>query len=190
MTKLYFRFGTMNSAKTANLLMSVHNHRKQNKKVITIKPSIDDRFGDKTIQSRAIEGVEADIILNQSEYQINIPDDVKYVYVDECQFLSELNIYGLRKISKKANVYCYGLRTDYKLNLFSGSEALFKLADVIEEIETECILCENKAIVNAKIVNGYVCKEGSSEPDLGCEEKYRPMCWECWNTKIYWGTKI
>ena len=45
----------------------------------------------------------------------------------------------------------------------------------IEQIESECILCENKAIVNAKIVNDLICKEGSSEPDLGCEEKYKPM---------------
>jgi len=181
MPQLYFRFGTMSSAKTANLLMAVHNHRKQDKKVVAIKPSIDNRFGNDNIKSRAIEGIIADIILYPNDTEINLPDDVKYVYVDECQFLSEYNVIALRALTKKANVYCYGLRTDYAQRLFPGSATLFRYADVIEELESECTICSNKAIVNAKITDGHVISSGTTDPELDSGEKYKAMCWNCWH---------
>jgi thymidine kinase len=65
--------------------------------------------------------------------------------------------------------------------LFSGSKRLMELADSIEEIKTTCVNCERKAIINAKFINNQIVYVGSSEPDIGAEEKYKAMCWSCWS---------
>lgn len=77
-------------------------------------------------------------------------------------------------------VICYGLRTDYKSNLFPGSKRLMELSDSIEEIKTICNYCSKKSIINMKHINGKAIKTGDSCPDLGCEEKYIQVCWKCW----------
>ena len=87
-------------------------------------------------------------------------------------------------------VICYGLKTDYKTRLFTGSKRLLELADSIEEIKNVCIDCDKKAIINAKFYvdesgdksGRVIVRDGSSEPDFGAEEKYQAMCWKCWKT--------
>lgn len=186
MPKLYFRYGTMNSSKTANLLIVAHNYRSLGRKVILIKPEIDTRFGSNVIVSRAIsEEIKADIIVNADTSIISIPEDTQCVLVDEAQFLSEKNVEMLREISNNTPVICYGLRTDYRSKLFPGSKRLLELADTIEEIKTVCVNCDRKAVINAKFLHDdknrkIILRDGSSEPDLGAEEKYQPMCWKCW----------
>jgi thymidine kinase len=180
----------MNSSKTANLLMVAHNYKNQNKKVILIKPKCDTRFGENNIKSRAFEnGMEADIILdpkdnNLEQYLLLFKNPVA-ILVDECQFLSRANIDCLRNCNLDIPVICYGLRTDYTGQLFSGSLRLMAIADTIEEIKTVCVWCNNKATINAKYLvdesgNKTVIRNGSTEIDLGAEEKYIPLCWNCW----------
>jgi len=188
MPKLYFRHGTMNSSKTANLLMVSHNYRSQGKKVILIKPAIDTRFGKNTIDSRAVQGVQADMIITPQTAEFSIPEDTHCVLVDEAQFLSEKNVKGLRELTLNVPVICYGLRTDYRTRLFPGSKRLLELADTIEEIKTVCVQCDRKATINAKFYLEFypehrkvIVRDGSEEPDLGTEDKYQPMCWKCWN---------
>jgi len=184
MPKLYFRYGTMNSSKTMNLLMVAHNYEQQKKKVVVIKPKIDARFGIEFVKSRTGLKRQADIVLDvkdnitKSEYNW---EDVSCVLVDEAQFLEPIHIEQLRCITIYVPVICYGLRTDYRTRLFPGAKRLMELADSIEEIKTICIKCSKKSIINMKCINGKVIKEGTGDPDLGCEEKYTPMCWECWN---------
>lgn len=190
MVKLIFRYGTMNSSKTANLLMVALNYINQNKKVILIKPKCDTRFGENNIKSRAFEnGMEADIILdpkenNLEQYLLLFKNPVA-ILVDECQFLSRENIESLRNCKLNIPVICYGLRTDYTGQLFTGSLRLMEIADTIEEIKNVCVWCNNKAIINAKYLvdelgNKTIIKNGSNEIDLGAEEKYIPICWNCW----------
>jgi len=187
MPKLYFRFGTMNSSKTANLLMVAHNYKSQNKKVLLIKPKCDDRFGTEMIVSRAGPSAKADILMTPEMKTLSIDTDTLCILVDEVQFLSEENINLLREISLKIPVICYGLRTDYQSKLFPGSKRLMEIADSIEEIKTTCVLCLNKAIINAKfyydeeLAIKKILKEGSSDIDLGAENKYQAMCWKCWS---------
>lgn len=185
MKKLYFRYGTMNSSKTANLLMVAHNYHSQNRKVLLVKPDIDNRFGFDIIKSRALEGMKADVILHSNDTAICVNmENVDCVLVDECQFMSEKNIDALRNLTEFAPVICYGLRTDYRGRLFTGSKRLFEVADTIEEIKTICVNCNKKAIINAKfsIVDNTktILHDGSCELELGAEEKYQPMCWNCW----------
>ena len=185
MHKLYFRYGTMNSSKTANLLMVAHNYKSQNKKVFCIKPVIDIRFGQQTIASRALpEMITADLILLPDVDEINVPIGTDCVLVDEAQFLSDVNVDALRLLSNTVPVICYGLRTDYKSHLFPGSKRLFELADTIEEIKTVCVNCTKKAIINSKFYTQnnkkIIIREGNDLPDLGKEDKYMPLCWFCW----------
>lgn len=180
MPKLYFRYGTMNSSKTMNLLMVSHNYEQQGKKVIVIKPEIDTRFGANNIKSRTGIQRDADIIVGEND-NIIIERDVACVLVDESQFLHPDQIDQLRRISMYVPVICYGLRTDYRSKLFPGSKRLMELADSIEEIKTTCVKCPKKSIINMKCIDGRVIKTGNGDPDLGCDEKYLPVCWKCWD---------
>ena len=182
MPKLYFRYGTMNSSKTANLLMVAHNYEMQGGKVILLKPCIDTRFGEDIVKSRAGFSKECDFVLHEhfDVFSIDL-ENVRCVLVDECQFVLPKHIEQLRFITEKVPVMCYGLKSDYKTKLFPGSKRLLELADSIEEVKTICTKCNKKAIINAKFTGSKIIKEGSSKPDLGMEDKYQAMCWACWN---------
>ena len=188
--KLYFRYGTMNSSKTANLLMVAHNYKQQGKNVLLLKPIIDNRFGNSTIKSRCGLEYEADYLIEKDDHYLknidrSILDNISAILVDEAQFLTKEQIDELRIITQKVPVICYGLRTDYKTNLFEGSKRLMEIADSIEEIKTICTFsfCAKKAIVNLKYSNNKIIKEGTNEIDLGSEEKYLGSCWYCWYNK-------
>jgi thymidine kinase len=187
MPTLSFKYGTMNSSKTANLLMKAYNYLSKDKKVFLIKPEIDVRYNQDSINSRAVKSMKADLMLSADEEDIQkyVEEGTICILVDEAQFLSVKNVESLRKISKTIDVICYGLRTDYKSNLFEGSKRLFELADKIEEIKTICVSCNKNAIINSKFITKdqekIIIKSGSDKPDLGAEEKYQPMCWDCWD---------
>ena len=192
MPKLYFRYGSMNSSKTANLLMVAHNYTSQNKKVLLIKPAIDTRFGNNIIKSRVGVEKDVDILLDYSDYNIkDINNDllktIDAILVDEAQFLSSKQVDRLRNISLSVPVLCYGLRTDYLSHLFEGSKRLMEIADTIEEIKNTCTFCDKKAIINLQYdLNKKIIKEGSSNLIiLGAEEKYLPSCYKCWITRTY-----
>jgi thymidine kinase len=193
MTKLYFRYGTMNSSKTANLLMVAHNYISQNRKVLLIKPQCDTRWeengGTNLISSRVGTSMKADIVLAPDVTNISaFLVDVSCVLVDEAQFLSTDNINMLRNIAMTIPVMCWGLRTDYTTKLFEGSKRLMEVADSIQEVKTICVGCERKSIVNAKFTidpeaaGKIIIKNNDSknQVDLGSEDKYQPMCWQCW----------
>lgn len=184
MPKLIFRYGTMSSSKTMRLLVTAHNYRRRNKKVILIKPKIDSRFGLKLIKSRTGLQGQADIVLGQNDKidlsQI-IDNNIDCVLVDESQFLTPKQVDELREITLYIPVIAYGLRTDYRSKLFPGSQRLMELADNIEEIKTMCTYCTKKSTMNMKHINGKMVKSGDVSPDLGCEDKYLPLCWKCWS---------
>jgi thymidine kinase len=180
--KLYFRHGTVSSAKTLNLLAVAHNYRSQGKQVVLIKPALDDRFGAEVIRSRV--GIEqtADIkVLADTQMDRKNFEGVSCILVDEAQFCSASVIDQLRAISIDLNipVICYGLRADFRTQLFEGSRRLFELADSIEEVKTTCAFCNRKAITNLKHVDGVATLAGPAV-DLGAEEKYFPACYCCY----------
>lgn len=186
MAKLYFRYGTVGSAKTLNLLAVAHNYRQQDKKVILMKPELDERFGKQKIKSRAGLEMPADILVspetNLLEYDFT---GVDCILVDEVQFLKANIIEQFREISTKQNipVICYGLRTDFRSKLFEGSLRLMELADSIEEVKATCHFCRHKSIMNLKHVNGVANLDGPSV-QLGAEEKYFPTCYSCYSKQI------
>lgn len=186
MAKLYFRYGTVGSAKTLNLLAVAHNYRQQGKKVLLLKPALDVRWGRESIVSRAGLTQQADILV-EPDTVLDRGDfaGIHCVLVDEAQFLSADLIDQLRLLTEAHNlpVICYGLRTDFKSQLFAGARRLMEVADSIEEIKTTCAYCNKKAIYNLKYVDGVPTRSGPSI-DLGAEEKYAPACYRCYCQKL------
>lgn len=186
MAKLYFRYGVVSSAKTLNLLAVAHNYRQQGKKIILMKPDIDTRFGKDRIRSRAGLEEEADVLIHAGMSLLSLDfQGLSCILVDEAQFLSMNTIDELRSITIDWDlpVICYGLRTDFKSNLFEGSRRLMELADSIEEVKVTCNYCNRKAVMNLKHVNGVAVNEGPSV-ELGAEEKYLPCCYKCYRVEL------
>lgn len=186
MAKLYFRHGTVGSAKTLNLLAVAHNYRQQGKAVVLLKPALDDRFGKGNIKSRAGLEMQADVLVRADTnlLELNL-EGVSCVLVDEAQFLSMGHIDQLREISfqKDVPVICYGLRTDFRTKLFPGSHRLMELADSIEEVKATCYFCNKKSIMNLKHVDGKATLDGPSV-QLGAEERYLPACYRCYHEQL------
>ena len=181
MPKLCFRYGTINSSKTAHLLMLAHSYEsKDNCSILIMKPSIDDREGKEMVYSRVGLARIADYVLDPYDKIQNIEwSDYKCILVDEAHFLTAEQVNILRNASKHVPIFCYGLRTDYMNRAFEGSRRLLEVADNLEEIKTVCHFCTNKAICSLKYdkTTGVIIKDGGQEVDIGYH--YIPACWEC-----------
>lgn len=177
MAKLYFRYGTMDSAKTLNLLAVAHNYRKQGKRVLLLKPAFDDRFGRGQIVSRSGLNAEADLLVEPD----TVLDAAQFegldcVLADEAQFLAPSIIEQLRvlTLTHGVPVICYGLRTDFQTKSFPGAQRLMELADTIEEVKVTCQFCDRKAVFNLRMAGGKAVVEGE-QVMLG-DESYAPVC--------------
>lgn len=203
MAKLYFRFGTVGSAKTLNLLAVAHNYRQQHKHVLLLKPKLDDRFGSFNVTSRAGLVMKADHLLTphtvfvykgetltnttlRDDDHINLSTDnrLNCLIVDEAQFLSHTVIDQLHLASIYANIpiILYGLKTNFKGTLFDGTKRILELADSIEEIKTTCFYCNKKATHNLKLITGSPTLSGP-DIELGADETYKPSCKYCYHKK-------
>ena len=177
MAKLYFRHGTMDSAKTLNLLAVAHNYRSQGKRVLLVKPRMDDRFGAASIRSRAGIEAQADLLvdpdtrLDPAEFA-----GVDCVLVDEAQFLSVALVEQLRALTRGGPpVICYGLRTDFQAKLFPGSAALLALADNRVELKAMCE-CGRKATMNLRVdQDGFAVARGE-QTEIGGNDRYVALC--------------
>ena len=188
MAKLYFRYGAMNSGKTANLLMVAHNYLAQNKEVIIIKPSKDTRWGeDREVKSRAITGAFPAVLVSDDDDMASVISNhtkkIHAILVEEAQFLSKKQIRQLAVIADDFDipVLCYGLRCSFMDGeLFEGSAALMYWADSIEEIKTVCEYCRSKATKNLLRINGVPQYRGETDVVMGdvdgTELVFTPVC--------------
>ena len=189
--KLYFRYGTMGSAKTALLLTNAYNFEERGIAYLCYKPATDTREDRNVIRSRI--GIERecrwiypesdiyDEILNMHDSGGMLPE---WILVDEAQFLSANQVDQLARIVDDfgCNIICYGLRTDFKTNLFEGSRRLFEVADTIDEVKSTCS-CGGKTIVNARIDSkGEIITEGQ-QVEIGGNDRYMAVCRRCWTNK-------
>ncbi len=189
--KLYFRYGTMGSAKTALLLTTAYNFEERKIRYLCMKPAIDTRENKSVIRSRiGIEREckwiypETNLYEFAKKYFKEINEVVDWFLVDEAQFLSARQIDQLSMIVDDfgSNVICYGLRTDFQTHLFEGSRRLFEIADTIDEIKSTCT-CGHKTIVNARIdPNGDIITEGE-QVEIGGDERYMAVCRKCWRNR-------
>lgn len=188
MAKLYFRYGAMNSGKTANLLMVAHNYLAQNKDVIILKPSKDTRWGAyNEVKSRAIAGSFPAILVGDADDMEAIVDrqekKIHAILVEEAQFLSKKHVRQLAIIadSRDIPVLCYGLRCSFMDGeMFEGSTALMYWADSIEEIKTVCEYCRGKATKNLLRINGVAQYSGETDVVMGdvdgADIAFTPVC--------------
>lgn len=178
MAKLYFRYGAVGSAKTLNLLAVAHNYERQGKRVLVVKPAVDTRDGERRVASRAGLGRDADLVVSDADV---LPRErfrgLDAVLVDEAQFLAPAVVDQLRDITLDPGVpvICYGLRTDFRSELFPGAKRLLEVADSIEEVKTTCAFCGRKAIFNLRVVDGVATTDGPSV-QIGGHESYRAVC--------------
>lgn len=183
MAKLYFRYGTMGSAKTLNLLAVAHSYQLQQKKVLVLKPQLDTRFSQDSVRSRSGLEKPADLLVtDDTKLDPETLKPLSCILVDEAQFLHPSFIDHLREISRDMNipVICYGLRTDFRTQLFPGSKRLLELSDSIEEIKNTCHYCNRKSIFNMRLINGKGVLEGP-QILLGAEETYLSVCANCYH---------
>ena len=188
MAKLYFRYGAMNSGKTANLLMVAHNYLAQDKDVIIIKPAKDTRWGaDDEVKSRAITGVFSAVLVDDSVNITSILEQqtnkIYAILVEEAQFLSKEQVRQLAIIADNNDipVLCYGLRCSFMDGeLFEGSAALMYWADSIEEVKTVCEYCRSKATKNLLRINGVPQYRGDTDVVMGdidgTDLVFTPVC--------------
>ena len=194
MAKLYFKYGAMGSSKTAQALITKYNYEENDLKVWLIKPSADTRDGESIVRSRiGLQAVAQIITPNMDVYETFKNEKSTYcdiIIADECQFLTIPQIDQLRAIANDFDipVICFGLRTDFQTKLFPGSLRLMEVADTIQEIKTICD-CGNKAIVNARIIDGYIVTEGD-QVLLGGNDAYIAMCHKCYIQGIQEHRKI
>lgn len=181
MKKLYFRYGAMGGAKSLNLIAVATNYALQDKqvRVFTALPwnMPHDPAPPCRIESRMDVAYDCDPIFWDTDWshERRRLSGVACILVDEAHFLNADGVDQLRQISMVEDIpiICYGLRTDWKGNLFDGSKRLMEVADSIEEVKTVCSKCSRKATMNKKLVNGE--EVIALEKDI-----YLPTCYFCW----------
>ena len=182
MAKLHFFYSTMNAGKSTALLQSNHNYKESNLKTLLFVPkSIADKSNGKII-SRI--GLEADAVIVNNEYDFYTEISKKQsekiicIFVDEAQFLTKKQVHGLGKIADELNipVMTYGIRTDFRGELFEGSQELLALADNLKELKTICSECDKKATMVVRLdSNGKILLEGEKIL-IGGNEIYKTLC--------------
>ena len=189
--KLYFRYGTMGSAKTAMLLTNAYNFEERGIAYLCFKPATDTRETRNVIRSRIgiereCKWVYADSNLYETIRRMHEEGGMLpgWILVDEAQFLTTAQVDQLARIVDDfdCNVICYGLRTDFRTQLFERSRRLFEIADSIEEVKSTCT-CGRRTIVNARIDgNGDIITEGE-QVEIGGNERYVAVCRSCWTNR-------
>ncbi|WP_055071491.1 thymidine kinase [Clostridium massiliamazoniense] len=187
MSKLYFRYGAMNSGKSTHLMQVAHNYEERGMKIVLIKPAIDKKGEDKIVSRLGVERKADMLISNEDNILERIQERLKThsmdcIIVDEVQFLKSYHIDQLFEIAVSYDipVICYGLRTDFQMNGFEGSSRLLLIAHSIEEMKTICT-CGKKAILNGRKINGKFIFEGEQVAiDDGGEVEYESLCGECY----------
>jgi len=176
----------MNAGKSIELIKVAYNYEERGKRVLALTPSVDDRFGVGVIASRI--GVTREAVAINDDTNIlelflkeNKKEPIDCVLVDECQFLKKHHVQELVEIvdSCEVPVLAYGLKNDFKNELFEGSYYMLVYADKIEEIKTIC-WCGRKATMVARIVDGKFVKTGE-QIVVGGNDMYISLCRKHYN---------
>lgn len=180
MAQLFFKYGAMNSGKSIDILKVAHNYEEQGKPIVLMTSGVDDRSGRGIIASRI--GLERKVkpIMDDTniyDYVNKMDRKIYCVLIDEAQFLKKEHVLQLIKIVDELNipVMAFGLKNDFRNELFEGSKYLLIYADKIEEMKTICWFCPHKATMNLRIHNGKPVYEGE-QVQIGGNESYYPVC--------------
>ena len=179
MAKLYFYYSAMNAGKTTTLLQSAHNYRERGMRVVLLTPKLDHRAGSGTVASRI--GLKADAVAFERDTDLQgwIEADIAAhgkldcVLVDEAQFLSKAQVWQLSEVVDRLRVpvLCYGLRTDFRGELFEGSQYLLAWADEMQEIKTICHTGKKATMTVRVDAQGRAVSDGP-QVEIGGNERY------------------
>ncbi|MGG7059923.1 thymidine kinase [Clostridium tertium] len=188
MSKLYFRYGAMNSGKSTHLMQVAYNYEERGMNVILIKPFTDTKGEDRLVSRLGVERkvdlviYEDDNILEKVKEYTKEVGNIDCILVDEVQFLKAKQIDELFEVSVVLDipVICYGLRTDFRMQGFEGSTRLLLLAHSIEEMKTIC-KCGKKAVLNGRKINNRFVFEGEQVAiDNVNDVEYESLCGHCY----------
>jgi thymidine kinase len=183
MSKLFFRYSAMGAGKSLDVLKVAFNYEERGMQVVLYTTALDSRFGNGVISSRTGITKKAHVFSEQTNFLEHFKANyfeqdtlINCVLVDEAQFSTKHQVAHLRKIVTDYGVpvIAYGLRTDFRGELFEGSEWLLAWADSIEELKTIC-WCGKKATMNARLAGGKVIKDGQ-QIMIGGNETYIALC--------------
>lgn len=179
MAKLYFYFSAMNAGKTTTLLQSAHNYRERGMRALILTPNLDDRAGVGVVSSRI--GLRADGVAfaRAQDLEALVREDIAAhgplgcVLVDEAQFLAREQVWQLSEVvdALRVPVLCYGLRTDFRGELFEGSQHLLAWADEISEIKTICH-SGKKATMTVRVDEHGRAVQAGPQVEIGGNERY------------------
>lgn len=180
MAQLFFKYGAMNSGKTIEILKVAHNYEEQNKPVVIMTSGLDTRDGVGIVSSRIGLRREAKPIFEETDvyqYINELPEKPYCVLVDESQFLSKHHVIDFARVVDELDipVMAFGLKNDFRNELFEGSKHLLLYADKLEELKTICWFCHKKATMNLHYINGRPVYEGD-QVQIGGNEAYYPVC--------------
>ncbi|HFR3692106.1 thymidine kinase [Streptococcus suis] len=180
MAQLYYKYGTMNSGKTIEILKVAHNYEEQGKPVVIMTSALDTRDAFGIVSSRI--GMRRDAVAIDDQMDvfgyIEKMDPHPYcVLIDEAQFLRRHHVYDLARVVDELGVpvMAFGLKNDFRNELFEGSKHLLLLSDKIEEIKTICQYCSKKATMVLRTQDGKPTYEGE-QIQIGGNETYIPVC--------------
>ena len=190
MAKLYFNYSTMNAGKSTVLLQASHNYRERGMKTFLLTAQLDNRAGDGRIASRIGIGEAAETFDENTDLlavvQARLAEGpCACIFIDEAQFLTKAQVWQLATIvdDLKIPVMCFGLRVDFRGELFPGSAALLALADEMREVRTICH-CGRKATMVVRMgPDGSALREGA-QVQIGGNETYVSLCRRHWREAV------
>lgn len=165
MAQLFFKYGAMNSGKSIEILKVAHNYEEQNKPVVLMTSGLDTRSGVGNVASRiGLERTAIPIFDETDVYETiaNLEEKPYCVLIDEAQFLKKHHVLAFTRVVDELNipVMAFGLKNDFRNELFEGSQYLLLYADKIEEMKTICWFCHKKATMNLHYIDGKPVYEG------------------------------
>lgn len=184
MAKLYFHYSTMNAGKSTLLLQASYNYRERGMATLLLTSALDDRAGPGRIASRIGIADDATTFTPRTDLFALIAEqgrDAACIFVDEAQFLTPEQVWQLARVADDLGrpVMCYGLRVDFRGDLFPGSAALFALADDLREVRTICHCGRKATMVVRQDENGRVLHQGA-QVQIGGNDTYTSLCRRHW----------
>lgn len=190
MAKLYFNYSTMNAGKSTVLLQAAHNYRERGMVPYLITAQLDNRAGEGRIASRIGISQDADTYNQSEDIHAKIAARLKAgpcacIFIDEAHFLSDAQVWQLARAVDDLGVpiMCYGLRVDFRGQLFPGSAALLALSDEMREIRTICHCGKKATMVIRQDASGKVLREGA-QVQIGGNESYISLCRRHWRAAV------
>lgn len=184
--KTFLYYGTMNSGKSASLLMNVYNLREKGYPTLILKPKTDTRDGN-LVKSRALGTSYEAMLIDEDDASINHvssvieKDRIRFLFIDEAQFIAPEAIEHLSMITYKYGLrtFFYGLKNSFNNELFEGSKKLIEVADSIREMKSTCDHCGAKATTHLRKIDGEYVFDGD-QVLVGDTDIYESVCMKCW----------